>query len=161
KLPVGRQMACSRDGKFFALTEGARDGVEIRDPSGRTLRRLSLCKEGHYAEPQCCLAFSPDGRILAVGFHGFDAEDGSTRHKPSLTVQLFDWAAGKRVLQTRLSPRAPERIAYSPDGRALAVAEVGGAVQLYDAVTGRERFRLPEDRSGRDWNHIHSLVFSP
>jgi WD40 repeat protein len=87
------------------------------------------------------VAFSPDGRVLAVGFGFLSSRDGG--------VRLYDAATGAEL--RRLAEvgrgRGVRAVAFSPDGRMLAVADKGGFVgaRLYDAATGAELARCSLD----------------
>jgi RNA polymerase sigma factor (sigma-70 family) len=81
------------------------------------------------------LAISPDGKLLAKGRPGF--------------VELWDLTTGKEVGSLR--GRRPHEgisisnrcsLAFSPDGKTLAVAGWDDHVRLYELATGRERHRL-------------------
>jgi WD40 repeat protein len=77
--------------------------------------------------PVWCVAFSPDGKYLAVGGY---------RH-----VRLYDAASGAKVNDFAVAADAVRAIAYSPDGKSLAVgtgipAQSGLALVL-DAATGK------------------------
>jgi WD40 repeat protein len=74
------------------------------------------------------LAFSPDGRILAVGLAPTPAE------RRGGEVQVYETATGRR-LWSRIDARSFAPVAISPDGRFLAMG--GEAVRLRDLRTGR------------------------
>jgi RNA polymerase sigma factor (sigma-70 family) len=76
-------------------------------------------------------AFSPDGRTLAVG------SDGPT-------IGLWDVATGNKVRRLPRPVGTLTAMAYSHDGKVLALAGKGdGAIVLWDLATHKERTRLP------------------
>lgn len=104
--------------------------------------------------PACSLAFSPDGKSLAViGLPKYGEADNP--------VHLWDVASGKDIAVI-LTPRPksagyrPTAIAFSPDGHALATVN-GGRIQLWSPVSAAELRLLPGD--GR--YPFLSVVFSP
>ena len=101
-----------------------------------------------------CIAFSPSGRLLAVGrasaASNMSADGESSAERG---VDLHEVLTGGIVLS--LKGNAVTACAVSSDGRVTAVGDTDGAVILYDAATGRQLRRLPGHR-GR----ICSLVFS-
>jgi WD40 repeat protein len=148
-LPMGEQLVYSPDGSRAVLA--VRDRLEVQDADGRTLRRLGPVDRSRLTRFKG-MAFSPDGRTLAVGCSGERGEGDS--------VRLCDVATGKEVLSLRPAGDAPDRIAFSPDGALLATHEARGGLQLFDARTGREVCRLGADRD-RDWREPVPLAFSP
>jgi len=74
------------------------------------------------------VAFSPDGRLLALG--GKANEDG---------IRLVEVPAGRVVRQILVGPRhnAVQALAFSPDGRYLAAAGIDAVVQVFEVATGR------------------------
>jgi hypothetical protein len=91
------------------------------------------------------LAISPDHRTLAVG-----QPDG---------VHLYDVLTGRERLvckvpaYPRADPEDPaeEGLVFSPDGRRLAVIELGGTVLIFDVAERRERREIGADEFDRLW----------
>jgi WD40 repeat protein len=90
------------------------------------------------------LAFSPDGRTLAVG-----AEDG--------TIRLLEMPSARVVMTLRGGDSTVRALAFSPDGKFLLSAGQMGRVVLWDPVRGVERRVLIE----RGNAPIRSVAFSP
>ena len=91
-----------------------------------------------------CLAWQPDGeRIACAGWDG-------RLH----TVWVWDARTGKQVFPLP-SGLACFAVAFSPDGRYLVTGEGNGALQVWDAGTGREVGTL-----GTHDQDIRGVVFS-
>ncbi len=104
--------------------------------SDRTLA-LSVLKR-----PPTAMAFSPDGRLLAVAFNG--------------TVQLWDVRTLELVRSITGFERVLSCIAFSPDGRRLAGGTPDGHVWVWEAATGRQTQLI--EVGGR---LVRSVAFSP
>jgi WD40 repeat protein len=89
----------------------------------------------------CCLAYSPDGRILATG-----SADRTIKLLEPQTGQERATLLGHRDFVTAL--------AFSPDGKTLVSGSRNGELKLWDVFTGRELFPL----SGH--TGVCSIVFS-
>jgi eukaryotic-like serine/threonine-protein kinase len=109
-----RYIAVSTDGRWVATgSHNSRDGVKVWSlPDGRFEKQFD--NTGMYA----CPLFSPDGRWLTT----------------NMGNELRLWSVG----EWRAGPRFEGGgLAFSPDGRLLAIAQVAGAVRLFETETGR------------------------
>jgi RNA polymerase sigma factor (sigma-70 family) len=71
------------------------------------------------------VAFSPDGRLVAVG--GRD-----------MVIELRQTGNGAEVLSIRAQQATPTALAFSPDGRVLISAGEANALRMWDVATGKE-----------------------
>src|SRR5262249_19007122 len=88
-------------------------------------------------------AFSPDGKTVAVYDHA-----GATAH-------LWDVVSGTRTASWN-DPALVRSLAFSPDGKVLAVGALNELIRLRDVATGRTVARF-----GADDLHAHRVEFSP
>jgi WD40 repeat protein len=141
-----RPYALSPDAARFAV----RTGQEIRVydvATGKEQPRLAVTEDG-----AGCLAFSPDGKRLAVAGYKDWAEvnqpDGTTKAVPPADHPLVVWDLETRepVWRATAAGHDPQAVAFSPDGRVVAelVELAGGApeVRWRDAATGKEVGRI-------------------
>ncbi|MFL5240711.1 MAG: tetratricopeptide repeat protein [Gemmataceae bacterium] len=90
-------------------------------------------------------AMSPDGKTVAsVNRAGTAIVWDLTTHRPRRTIQMGGWLSA---------------VAFSPDGKVLAIGAQYGIVKLLDAETGKERALL--ERFQLAVSFTLSLVFSP
>ena len=156
-----RYFAFSQDGR--ALAVAADDIVCLWDTVTGELKHTL---RGKRFGDVMSLAFSPDGRTLASGHRAH----GALMSIADATIRLWDAATGelKGTLSEALS--LPTKIAYSPDGRILAIGhfhsapgyDAWGWVTLWDAATGTLRRRLGGlTPDVRHIGSVRSLAFSP
>jgi serine/threonine protein kinase/WD40 repeat protein len=180
RLPLpgtfGRQLACSPDGRVVAGCQGWGALVWRRDrPAG--LVRLP----GHHDVRS--VSVSPDGRWVATGSWGgtgakvWDAATGrlvANLVPTHAQVRVAFSPDGKwlattpcrqvgRLWATDSWQEGPSlgvnsgTVAFSPDGRLLAVETGQNTVRLLDPDTGREYARLEDPNQDRAW----WMAFSP
>lgn len=108
----GETLAEIAGGERVRVWDGPRQGVRLE---------RALPAEG------CCLAFSPDGTLLAIGF-----TDGG--------LALLDAASGDelaRITYADYNANCVRAVAFSPDGTLLAAASLDGGLRLWKVATIR------------------------
>jgi RNA polymerase sigma factor (sigma-70 family) len=137
--PDGKTLASGSPGGTAGLWDMA-TGEELRTIEGFKRAQDASDKSSYVAV--FSLAFSPDGRTLALG-----GSDGS--------IGLWDKAAGKELRRLVGTQQFVNALAYSPDGRTLAAGYDSGIIGFWEVATGKIR---------REWRaHTHwvsSLAFS-
>lgn len=133
--PDGREVASLSAGKTLVWDAA----------TGKQVRML-----GTFGDPnRYGLAYSPDGRLIAV-----------TNHQPNVT--LYDAATGEELLIFRGHQSVIKNVAFSPDSRLVAsgagdlVRSEPGEVKVWEALTGQEVYHL---RGHTD--PIYGVAFNP
>jgi WD40 repeat protein len=98
-------------------------------PEGRMLRTIDLGGRNIDA-----VAISEEGGWIAAGDHG----GGYT---------VWDTSTGARQMHVQM-PFYPFALAFSSDGKRLAIAPVGEPVQIYDPASGQKLFELQRTTGG-------------
>jgi WD40 repeat protein len=98
------------------------------------------------------MAFSPDGKTLAVGA-GFVAQGELPRNGE---VVLWEVRTQRRRGTLRGQTHVPHTLAFAPDGNTLATAGHDGTLRFWDLHPSRERLAL---KGGA--GEFHGLAFTP
>jgi WD40 repeat protein len=145
-------LALSPDGKLLALGEkhhpaDPKKVVRLWDVAARKeLKPLQDEAVKHVGR----LQFFPDGKILL----------GLVANKEG-QVELRVWDVEKRGKARVVSGLAVRRFALSPDGKTLALSQVGGTIEILDFQSGEKQRTLHIPNSNADYFDLESLAFSP
>jgi WD40 repeat protein len=137
------RLQSSRDGRLIAgigyrLGDQGSDELILWDlATDKPIRSL----EKLLPQP-ICGAFSPEGRLFAVGGQGRE-------------IVILDTATGKKHARLPWHP-STLCLAFSPDGKRLAAAENGGSIAFWDTVTWKRIAPSAEPSSG-----LFDLHFEP
>jgi WD40 repeat protein len=129
--------AQSPDGRTLAAVLGART-VRLWDAATGVVQATLT----HDSPPES-VAFSADGRLLAVGENSY--------------VQLWDVATRTRRVHVPTLGTEVVALAFAPDNQTLATVSMRGVeiVRLFDVRTGRLRAELPHK------DEVWALAYSP
>jgi WD40 repeat protein/uncharacterized protein (UPF0147 family) len=115
--------------------------VQVVDPAGgKVRRRVELSAVARVAN----LTFSPGGKGIAFS------------SSPANTVAVCDPVTGQKVAGFPVAGRTARDLAFSPDGKTIAVADLSDTIPIYDAATGQLVRRLRRDK-----DTVVSVRFSP
>jgi WD40 repeat protein/serine/threonine protein kinase len=117
------------------LASGGSDGTvrlwdAIAGGQGETLARLP--------DAVVSVAFSPDGRRFAAATGGNDTQGRSLPGK----VWCWDVVARRQCLVLPFQSKGFSSIAFSPDGKSLAIAAEDKNISVWDTLTGKKYFSM-------------------
>ena len=114
-------MSLSADGKTLAVLAGSKASLW-------NLTRREMIRPLKTGADVCYLAFSPDGKTIALGCWG-----PADRNPDLGTVSLLDTDTGEERLVLKGLAKC---LAFSPDGQVLATGRSDCTVRLWDTRTG-------------------------
>jgi WD40 repeat protein/serine/threonine protein kinase len=129
RLKREAKWALSRDGRYLAYGSDHDGRTAVYDVTTGTVKDLE--ERGTVT----ALAFSSDGRRLAVGSYG------AGWHDP--TIELLDWEAGTRLVAMRGHESVVSDLAFLPDDSRLVSGSFDHTVKLWDPASGQELLSLP------------------
>ncbi|HZY88173.1 MAG TPA: PQQ-binding-like beta-propeller repeat protein, partial [Gemmataceae bacterium] len=165
--PDGQLLAATANAKFLVgdEDEGWKAIRVWRVATGEELPRLILPPDDNGAGAAVCLAFSPDGRTLAIGQEG------------EKVVRLWEPASGQERGKLDGHRDCVRSLAFGPDGKLLASGGNAGVVLVWDIASSfTERpplaklsdaelaalwGRLADSDARRAWEAVRALVAAP
>jgi RNA polymerase sigma factor (sigma-70 family) len=126
-------------------------------------QRDRMAREDEYGDPL------PEGAIARLGTVRFRHDDwvsdvalspdDATLAAAGQAVSLWDPATGKRQRRLTSPGCFPRCLAYSPDGKTLAVGGSDNQIHLWNLTSGQVLRRLQGHQPSNAWNGIHRVVF--
>jgi len=156
--------AYSPDGHFLATGDkigqiiiwDTRTGQEVSRLEAPVMYTWDKVQRLHSIGGIRSLAFSPDGRLLAVGGMGkvgnIDHLDGKAR------IEVFDWQAKSRLIEYESDAYKGlvNQLAFAPDGSWLAAAG-GGTLGFFIFLDVAKKKLLKEDKAPM---HVHGYTMT-
>jgi WD40 repeat protein len=139
----------SRNGKAFV--SGARDGkVIVWDP--QTGKEKAAFNPAKLID---AIAYSPDGKVLAIGCAAARASDLNT--SSAIELKLVDAASGTVRATLEGHTESVISLAFSADGKSLVSGSRDGVAKVWDVGSRKERASLTWDK----YNAISNVTLTP
>jgi len=147
--------AISSDWKKYVSFDKDRLGHIYDLESGKELHTFG---EQKYSL-DCLPIFSPDSKIIVVC--GYDGTNHPTHIKDTRTpmrdIRIFDVESGKELHRIEGFTGIIRHVAFSPDGKKIAIGGPFSSVRIFDVTLGKELHYS----GGFNNNGVSSVVFSP
>lgn len=131
--PKATLAAFSRDGKRFAGFV-AGEGIVVWDTA--TGRAVHSLKTPANIDGVGGISFSPDGKHLAATPTTVYVNDATVQVRQTTALHIWEIGSGKVVLRRDTNENLP-MVAFSPDGRRLALGNRDGLLQMWKNPIGR------------------------
>ena len=127
-------VAYDPSGNLIALV-GANRIELINVKTGKELRNFNLGNSTSWFEQATALAFSPEGKRIAVG-----TNEGHLR--------IFDTLTGRKLLELAGHSSEIRTVAYRPDGLQIISGSNDSTTRIWDAKTGMEISKIVHFKKG-------------
>ena len=136
--------ALTPDGRSAAVGTANPSSIEIRDlTSGQVSATFVCTQQEDSVEDGCAPTFSRDGATLA----GVPNDEKGT-------VQIWD-VASRKLVRTLVAGARVNQVAFTPDGRSVAIASEDRVVHIWDVATGTAKALTGHADA------VYSVAFSP
>jgi len=150
-----RVSTISSNWKKYVSFDKDRIGHVFDLESGKELQKFG---EKNYSF-DCSPIFSPDSKIIVVC--GYDGTDHPTHIRYSSTpmrdIRIFDVDSGKELHRIEGFPGIIRSVAFSPDGKKIAIGSPFSSVRIFDVASGKEL----HNSGGFNNSGTSSVAFSP
>ena len=102
------------------------------------------------------LAFSPDGKLLAIAAGGWVNRDKAFPPSGDGVIRVYDVATCKEQSALQGHRKLVSSVQFSPDGHTLVSGGEDGTVRLWEVATGRELHRFEGHRGP-----VTAVAFTP